>query len=325
MIQHALQRIADDFEGARQQPLAGHPLADYLRNEAAQEIRDAISRPDLRVIGAPGQGNWAEIPWIGLFHPEVTTSATRGFYIVYLFAADMSVVNLCLGQGVTAVRDEFGDSTVDELLRRASLIRDRIAEFAPRFTPGPTELGGTTRLAIDYDAAVAFYKSYDLASLPEQSELITDIQTMVSLYDLLVGRGGLDNVEGATELGADQDQSSAYQTIEERRRYVRHNRIDRHSGAARLAKKVHGHICQGCGFDFNVVYGEFAENYIEAHHLTPLADLPEDQPVSLDPKTDFAVLCANCHRMVHKKKEALTIEQLKRLSGVKSLRDWFSK
>ncbi len=113
--------------------------------------------------------------------------------------------------------------------------------------------------------------------------------------------------------------------MEERRRYVRHNRIDRHSGAAKQAKKVHGHICQACGFDFSVVYGELAQNYIEAHHLIPLAFLPEGQPVTMDPRTDFAVLCANCHRMVHKKKEPLTIEALKNLPGVKRLRDWFEK
>ena len=31
-----------------------------------------------------------------------------------------------------------------------------------------------------------------------------------------------------------------------------------------------------------------------------------------DPKTDLAILCANCHRMVHRKKSTtLTIDELK--------------
>ena len=141
----------------------------------------------------------------------------------------------------------------------------------------------------------------------------------------MVSCGGLDNVEGVIELSFDQDEAGAYKTVEERRRYVRHNRIDRHSGAAKQAKKVHGHICQACGFDFSVVYGDLAQNYIEAHHLIPLAFLPEGQPVTMDPKTDFAVLCANCHRMVHKKKEPLTIETLRNLPGVRRLRGWFEK
>jgi 5-methylcytosine-specific restriction protein A len=37
----------------------------------------------------------------------------------------------------------------------------------------------------------------------------------------------------------------------------------------------------------------------EAHHLIPIAML-KGQKVSRNPKTDFAVLCANCHRMIHR-------------------------
>ena len=110
------------------------------------------------------------------------------------------------------------------------------------------------------------------------------------------------------EAGADQDEINALQSIEERRRYVRHNRIDRHSGAGKQAKRAHGYVCQVCGFDFAAVYGEVGEKYIEAHHLIPLSSLPEGQPVPMDPKKDFAVLCANCHRMVHRKKEPLALE-----------------
>jgi 5-methylcytosine-specific restriction enzyme A len=320
MIQDVFRRVGGDFVAAREGPLADHPLAIYLREDAAQEVRDAISRPDLRVVGAPGQGNWADVPWIAIFNPEVTTSATRGYYIVYLFAADMSTVNLTLAQGVTAVQDEFKNKASAEMLRRAALIRDRVPEFSDRFIPGPIQLGGTTQLAKDYDTAVAFRLSYLIGNLPDEGRLVGDLRAMVGLYDLLVSRGGLDNVEGAIELGADQDETAVYRTVEERRRYVRHSRIERHSSAAKLAKKAHGYICQCCGFDFSRVYGELGEKFIEAHHLVPLASPPEGQPVSMDPKSDFAVLCANCHRIVHRKSEPLSIEELRNLAGVKSLR-----
>ena len=94
--------------------------------------------------------------------------------------------------------------------------------------------------------------------------------------------------------------------------------------ASRRAKQVHGYICQGCGFDFEAVYGEVGREYIEAHHLTPLSELPDDQPVNLDPQKDFAVLCANCHRMVHRKNGPRTIEDLRNLFGVRALRVQFT-
>jgi 5-methylcytosine-specific restriction protein A len=325
MLREMFQRVAAEFPTARNEPLADHPLAAYLRHQAAQEVRDVVGRPDLKVMGAPGQGNWADVPWVGLFHPEVTTSATRGYYVVYLFDTDMSTLNLCLGQGVTAIRDEFGAKAVDEMLRRAALIRDRVPTFAQRFGPGPAQLGGTTRLSRDYGSAVAFFRAYDLGDLPEEGALIADLRAMVGLYDLLVSRGGLDNVEGLIEYGADQGESDLFQSVEERRRYVRHNRIDRQSAAAKLAKRAHGFICQGCGFDFVAVHGELGEKYIEAHHLVPLSSLPEGQPVSMDPRSDFAVLCANCHRMVHRAKEPVAIGELRELPGVKRLRSLLSR
>jgi 5-methylcytosine-specific restriction enzyme A len=59
-----------------------------------------------------------------------------------------------------------------------------------------------------------------------------------------------------------------------------------------------------------VTYGEIGAGYIEAHHLTPFSEL-KGRPTQLDPKTDFAVLCPNCHRMLHKKSPPFTPEELR--------------
>jgi len=37
----------------------------------------------LIVHGSPGQGSWAAVPWISVFDPTVTTSATRGYWFIY--------------------------------------------------------------------------------------------------------------------------------------------------------------------------------------------------------------------------------------------------
>ena len=46
-----------------------------------------------------GQGKWASVPWIAFFDKEITTKATEGYYIVYLFKCDMSGVYISLNQG----------------------------------------------------------------------------------------------------------------------------------------------------------------------------------------------------------------------------------
>ncbi len=96
----------------------------------------------------------------------------------------------------------------------------------------------------------------------------------------------------------------------------------------RKAKKVHGYVCQVCGFDFEAVYGPIGHRYTEAHHLTPLSELPEDTPVALDPREDFAVLCANCHRMMHRKdgpKNLADIRALARVRTIQAVYSWTSR
>ncbi|SIO25790.1 HNH endonuclease [Singulisphaera sp. GP187] len=54
--------------------------------------------------------------------------------------------------------------------------------------------------------------------------------------------------------------------------------------------------CHVCTFDFFKVYGDIGRAYAQVHHLKPLGD--RTRP-SLTKLSDLAVLCANCHIMVH--------------------------
>ena len=83
------------------------------------------------------------------------------------------------------------------------------------------------------------------------------------------------------------------------------------------AIKCHGTKCMACGFDFLEFYGERGRDYIEVHHVVPLSTL--DEAVDVNPHTDLIVVCANCHRMIHRKRnEPLTLEQLKALINRKT-------
>lgn len=65
--------------------------------------------------------------------------------------------------------------------------------------------------------------------------------------------------------------------------------------------------CEVCSFDFEEVYGEHGRGFVECHHLTPLAELRAGQKTRL---SDLAIVCANCHRMIHRGPELLTPEDL---------------
>lgn len=314
-MRDAFLRTAAEYIQARNEALANHPLARFIRGDAAAAVREALParyKPFL-VQGSPGAGNWARVPWIAVFDPAVTESATRGY--VYLFSADMQRVYLSLNQGTTHVREEFGLAYIDELERRVGLIRTRVPEYQGRFDAAPIDLATEGHLPRGYEAGHAFGRSYDLVALPDRDELAADLSHMLPLFAKLRARGGVL----ALQDGNDESVVDHRDTVTERRRYRLHRSVERDSSASKKAKKVHGYICQGCGFDFEAVYGAVGQDYIEAHHLTPLSELPEDTPVSLDPRTDFAVLCANCHRIMHRKDGPRSLEQLRTLSQVPQL------
>lgn len=86
------------------------------------------------------------------------------------------------------------------------------------------------------------------------------------------------------------------------------------------AIQFHGTTCIVCRFDFKKNYGLHGEDYIEVHHKVPIHTF--DKSNKVNPETDMVVICANCHRMIHRKKYSpLSIEELIELRK-KALKDW---
>jgi 5-methylcytosine-specific restriction protein A len=87
-------------------------------------------------------------------------------------------------------------------------------------------------------------------------------------------------------------------------------RYERNPKNRRKAIEFHGLNCIICGFNFEEVYGERGKDFIEVHHVKPLSTIKEE--VEINPETDLVPVCANCHRMIHRRKdEVYSIEQMK--------------
>ncbi|WP_342647391.1 HNH endonuclease [Mucilaginibacter sp. CSA2-8R] len=82
---------------------------------------------------------------------------------------------------------------------------------------------------------------------------------------------------------------------------------------SRAFRKSNGRVlCACCDFDFLRTYGEHGLNFIEAHHIIPIGTGVE----RITRIEDLAMVCANCHRMLHRK-----IAGTDRYFNVKELRD----
>lgn len=75
------------------------------------------------------------------------------------------------------------------------------------------------------------------------------------------------------------------------------------------ALKQHGALqCEACDFNFSQTYGADVEGVIDVHHTKPLHTL---QPGDKTKLADLALLCANCHRVVHSQRKWLSVAEVK--------------
>ena len=66
--------------------------------------------------------------------------------------------------------------------------------------------------------------------------------------------------------------------------------------------------CEVCAFDFSARYGQHGYGFIECHHTTPLSQL---EPGATTTLRQLALVCSNCHRMLHYRGATLPLAQLR--------------
>jgi hypothetical protein len=120
-------------------------------------------------------------------------------------------------------------------------------------------------------------------------------------------------IERADERISSEPDLSEYEGSEEGRRKLRaHLVIERNPAVIKRAKQHWKQLdpdlrCCCCQGSFMETYGF---EYVEAHHVVPLSELPDDGSVTTRIE-DLVPVCSNCHRMLHRS-EASTVDELRR-------------
>lgn len=89
------------------------------------------------------------------------------------------------------------------------------------------------------------------------------------------------------------------------------NSYERNSIARKKCIEHFGVICQVCSFDFEKKYGEIGIDFIHVHHKIDISTIGNEY--SVDPINDLVPVCPNCHTMLHRKKPAYKIDELKQM------------
>lgn len=177
--------VMNSYLSAKRQPFTNNPLADLIRNSFRDEIyKTGFIAPEKYVVnGSPGQGNWAAVPWVGIFNKSITTTATRGVYIVYLFSSNCDSVYLTLNQGCTELKNVLGKSGAVKAMKEVS--EEIISKIDSRgFSVGDNiDLKDSHELPYLYERGTIFYKEYKKDQLPSNEVLISDLKKMVDIYE----------------------------------------------------------------------------------------------------------------------------------------------
>jgi 5-methylcytosine-specific restriction protein A len=89
--------------------------------------------------------------------------------------------------------------------------------------------------------------------------------------------------------------------------YERNTKINNQKKALHLKK--YGQLdCEACDFNFHKTYGDLGKGYIECHHIIPLYQIVGESITKLD---DLALVCSNCHRMIHREIDTVSVGSLR--------------
>ncbi|KAA0796730.1 DUF3578 domain-containing protein [Bacillus sp. JAS102] len=295
-------------------------FAKYILNEVPDIIIKDVLMENIeryKVQASVGQGNWTETPWISIFDRSITETATKGFYIVYLFRKDMEGVYLSLNQGTTYLQNKYkGKKPRDKMTKVAERLRSVIDYSLEDFPLEEIDLKSTTGNAKNYSAAHVCGKYYFADNLPSDEELREDLINLLGVYNKLKFLMGLKSTDQFIDflLTLDEIEDTQYQSdiqsvlpsntpqtprlIPPQENTGAGKRWKRDAAIAKEALKKVNYVCEIDPSHKTFVSEVSGENFVEAHHLIPMS-LQSNFPWSLDVPGNIVSLCPNCHRKIH--------------------------
>lgn len=192
VLQSLLEKFMAGYRAAREEDFSGsHPIIATMRSleERIGQSGPLRDRPTVRVKGSVGQGTWAFAPWIALLDNRITTSTQLGVYPVLLFREDMSGVYVTIAQGTQDLKKSGREHMLAQLRATASRVRGLAgSQLADRSFIADNALAlGAGNLARDYAASTIVHKLYERGSVPEDAEILRDLDAVLELSD--------DNIE----------------------------------------------------------------------------------------------------------------------------------
>ncbi|MGG7077626.1 MrcB family domain-containing protein [Clostridium sardiniense] len=189
-----LLNILENYILAKEENFKNNKLEQFIRLDLKQDIYDNfnIDNDTYEISGSAGVGRWANVPWIAVFDKEITKTATKGYYIVYLFCSDMSGVYLSLNQGWTYYNNKYSKKEARQKIKLVSDVwRAELSSKLKDFSKDRIDLKSnskTSDLARGYELGHICGKYYSKDNIPDDRELLKDLNNLLGVYRELKGK-----------------------------------------------------------------------------------------------------------------------------------------
>ena len=184
-LREVIDKFLNGYVDAKRGTFSGNPFGTFVRSEIPNAIYNTglVDPHGYLITGSVGQGNWAMIPWICIFDRSITTSATKGVYIVYLLSKTGESLYLTFNQGCTDIRNTHSKQDTIKIMRdKAADIVGRIDSRGFRSDEDINLGQGLTELGELYQRGTIFYKEYKRGAVPSERELQADLSRMMDIY-----------------------------------------------------------------------------------------------------------------------------------------------
>ena len=189
-VKTVFDNILSNYLLARQKPFRREHALWEVFEELSERFQKSISKhPTLAVKWSVGKGNWARVPWIAFFDSRETNSTQTGVFPVYLFREDMAGVYLALNQGIGVLKEKHGTLESRRILRERAehLRRDLVMLHGMKdrdfSLDNKIDLYVNRGLEKDFEASVIGYKFYRHDEIPNDSEMLDDLEQLLRTHD----------------------------------------------------------------------------------------------------------------------------------------------
>jgi hypothetical protein len=230
-----------------------HQIHKLILNELPESLEGWTSNSqNYKFQGSDGQANILSVPWVAVFNRNITDTATKGYYLVYLLSEDLQRLVLEVGFGATQFEKRFGKgkrfyeavdgAVVNMRLNSNHLMADSLIKSKARTNREEVHLdsSGDYRLKA-YEHCAIYSLTYQLSSLPSDEDLKQDYLEYLYLYDRMANSLLLAEVddyvlETAEPPKATQELETFEFTIRARKKIIKKSDGSRGGGYRRSKK-----------------------------------------------------------------------------------------